>query len=104
MMFEKQSKSGIDLLKTSTSTMDNPCAQSAYTSQNSPAKNEPAAASQEDHQETGNDLVNATISSEEDSQKLAGKWNATGTEASDPEANVADDPNSPPSKRAKVDV
>ncbi|KAA8550715.1 hypothetical protein F0562_002399 [Nyssa sinensis] len=101
MMFEKQ-KSGIDMLKSSSSTLENPSAQSTDVVQNSPAKNEPGA-SQLTGQGTKDDPVNATAASDEVLRKLGEKQKAPENKASkDLEADIGGS-NALPSKRAKAD-
>lgn len=116
MMFEKQCKSGIDKLKTSSSALENPSSLSSDTIPNSPAKSE-MEASHDEHDKTGTDLVNDSKTSSGNPQKLSREQNAIETEALlgseqnaiEPEAprNVEQDAacesNSQPSKRAKVD-
>ncbi|KAA8543410.1 hypothetical protein F0562_021095 [Nyssa sinensis] len=102
MMFAKQ-KSGIDMLKASSSTLENPSAELTDAVQNSPSKNEPGV-SQVNCRETKNDQINLTTASDEVSRKLGEKQKAPETKASkDLEANVVEGSNAQPSKRAKAD-
>ncbi|GAV74277.1 Myb_DNA-binding domain-containing protein/Myb_CC_LHEQLE domain-containing protein [Cephalotus follicularis] len=56
MMFEKQSKTGIDKVKISSSTLENPSSLSSDSIQDSPSKNNPEA-SDVDHEKTETDTV-----------------------------------------------
>ncbi|KAA8543411.1 hypothetical protein F0562_021094 [Nyssa sinensis] len=76
MMFKKQ-KSGIDKLKATLSTLENPSAQLTNAVQNSPSKNEPGpGASRVDCRETKNDPINLTRASDEVSRELGEKQKA----------------------------
>lgn len=101
-MFEKQCKSGVDKLKTSATTLENPSTPSLDTVQESPAKSEQDA-SQVDHGKTGTDPVNANTALEESSQELGGKHKVS--EANDPENSEPDacESSSQPSKRPRTD-
>ncbi|KAK3011312.1 hypothetical protein RJ639_012390 [Escallonia herrerae] len=96
MMFEKQQKSGNDMLKASSSTMNNLSAQESGAIANSPAKNE-RGTSPVDHHETG--------ISEESSQNLGEKLKVPDTEtetSGDLELIVVDRSDSQPLKRVKL--
>ncbi|KAK9993361.1 hypothetical protein SO802_023064 [Lithocarpus litseifolius] len=101
-MFEKQCKSGVDKLKTSETTLENPSTPSLDAVQESPAKSE-LDASQVDHGKTGTDPVSANTALEESSQELGGKHKVS--EANDPENSepVACESSSQPSKRPRTD-
>lgn len=101
-MFEKQCKTGVDKLKTSATTLENPSTPSLDTVQESPAKSE-LDASQVDHGKTGTDPVNANTALEESSQELGGKHKVS--EANDPENSEPDacESGSQPSKRPRTD-
>ena len=102
MMFEKQCKSGIDKLKPSATTLENPSTPSLDAAQDSPAKSE-LDASQVDHGITGTDPVNVNTALEESSLELGAKQKASeakGLENSEPDACES---SSQPSKRPRTD-
>lgn len=101
-MFEKQCQSGVDKLKTSATTLENPSTPSLDTVQESPAKSE-LDASQVDHGKTGTDPVNANTALEDSSQELGGKHKVS--EANDPVNSEPDacESSSQPSKRPRTE-
>uniref|UniRef100_A0A5B6YK37 HTH myb-type domain-containing protein n=1 Tax=Davidia involucrata TaxID=16924 RepID=A0A5B6YK37_DAVIN len=101
LMFEKQ-KSGIDMLKASSSSLENPSAQSTDAVQNSPAKNEPGAAQVND-EGAKDDPINAITASDEVSRKLGEKQKAPENEASEDLETHVGGSSAQPSKRAKAD-
>lgn len=103
MMFEKQCKPGMDKLKASESTSQNPPAPSSDAISDSPAKTEPEASQVDDHghAKTGSDPVNANTRLEETSRELSGKENAPDQKA--PQDFEPDESSSQPSKRPRTE-
>ncbi|KAL2540693.1 phosphate starvation response 1 [Abeliophyllum distichum] len=99
MMFEKQCKSGTELLKGTSSTIENSIKELSGAAQNSPAKDDPAV--QAGISKTGGDPSNLSTASGENSQVMGEKFKAPETQVlENSEANV--DGTSPSSKRAKL--
>ncbi|KAI3460977.1 hypothetical protein Pfo_017640 [Paulownia fortunei] len=97
MMFEKQCKSGMDVLKGTSSTSENACKELTDAVQNPPAKDNSGV--EADNSSAGGDLANAATGSGEDSQMAGEKQKVPDTEVlGNPNGKVE----SPPSKRAKV--
>ncbi|PIN06918.1 hypothetical protein CDL12_20522 [Handroanthus impetiginosus] len=100
MMFEKQSKSGMDLLKGASSTSENPSKELLDTMQNSSAKD--TSVTEADKKETEDEP--AKTSAAETSQPAGEKQEALQTGVLiNTEANSAGTSDLPPTKRAKVD-
>ncbi|KAI3449814.1 hypothetical protein Pfo_006479 [Paulownia fortunei] len=103
MMFEKQCKSGTDLLKGASSTSENPFQELTDAVQNSSAKDNLVV--EADKKETEGELANLAKTSGETSQLAGEKQKAVEPGVLEiPEASVGGTSDSPPTKRAKVDV
>ncbi|GMY06248.1 protein PHOSPHATE STARVATION RESPONSE 1, partial [Fagus crenata] len=102
MMFEKQCKSGIDKLKPSATTLENPSTPSLDAAQDSPSKSE-LDASQVDHGITGTDPVNVNTALEESSLELGAKQKASEAKALENSEPDACESSSQPSKRPRTD-
>ncbi|KAL2556401.1 phosphate starvation response 1 [Forsythia ovata] len=98
-MFEKQCKSGMDLLKGTSSATDNPLKEFKDAEGDAPFKDDSGVPV--DNSERGGKLANVTAG--ENRQDVGEKHKAHETEVvGNCEANVAGTSNLPPSKRAKV--
>ncbi|CAI9774392.1 unnamed protein product [Fraxinus pennsylvanica] len=99
MMFEKQCKSGADLLKGTSSTIENSITELTGAAQSSPGKDDSGL--QAGISKTGGDQSNLSIASGENSKAIEEKFKALETQVfGNSEANI--DGTSPSSKRAKV--
>lgn len=102
MMFEKQRMSGIDMLNTSSSTVDNPSAQLTEAIQNPPAKSEPGTA-QMNLEVRLDDPDKVVAASEGGSDNLKETQKAPEvTNSEDLGANVIGQSDSQPAKRVKL--
>ncbi|KAF3436101.1 hypothetical protein FNV43_RR23193 [Rhamnella rubrinervis] len=102
MMFEKQSKSGIDKLKGPSSDLENPSAVSLDAIQDSPGKDE-LEASKPNHGKTGTDLLNTNTTLEEGSEKLSVQQGAPEDKAPEKSELDIDESSSHPTKRPRTD-
>lgn len=101
MMFEKQCKSGMDKLKASSSTLENPSAVSSDANQGSPEKGEQETSKMDDGK-TVNDPRNAHTTTEEGSHELGEQKEAPQEKAPDNHEPDASENSSQPSKRLKT--
>lgn len=104
MMFEKQSKSGIDKLKAPSSDLENPSALSLDAIKDSPGKGEEEA-SKPDHGKSGTNRSNANTTLEEGSQKQSMSAQQEVSEDKAPEKSEPDtgESSSHPPKRPRTD-
>lgn len=102
MMFEKQSKSGIDKLKGPSSELENPSALSLDAIQDSPGKDE-LESSKPNHGKTGTDLLNTNTTLEEGSPKLSMQQEAPEDKAPEKSEPDTDESSSRLSKRPRTD-
>lgn len=99
MMFEKQCKSGADLVKGTASTIENSIEELTGAAQNSPARDDSGL--QAGISKTGGDQSNLTIASGENSLVIGEKFKELETQVlENSEATI--DGTSPSSKRTKV--
>ncbi|XP_062079809.1 protein PHOSPHATE STARVATION RESPONSE 1 [Humulus lupulus] len=101
MMFEKQCKSGLDKMKASSSSLENPSPASLEATPDSPPKGE-LEASGKDHGKTKTDPGDAKAITEEGSNELGKQQEAPKEKASDDLEQDASGTSSQPSKRPRT--
>lgn len=103
MMFEKQCKSGIDVVKAASSALENPSTLSSDAIQDAPAKTELETA-QVDCGKTPTDTIFASPALEEGSQDLNRKHKVSQTETPENSEPYNTDSSLQPAKRSRADA